>query len=104
MKRNGEPTMKPSEALTAHRDELRQLISRYNVVRPRVFGSVLTGTDTEESDLDLLVDPTDSTTLSTLAGLEHEAEQLLGVPVSVLTPKFLSVKFRDDVLQQAQPL
>ena len=96
--------MKPSEALTAHRDELRQLISRYNVVRPRVFGSVLTGTDTEESDLDLLVDPTDSTTLSTLAGLEHEAEQLLGVPVSVLTPKFLSVKFRDDVLQQAQPL
>jgi len=96
--------MKPSEALTAHRDELRQLISRYNVVRPRVFGSVLTGTDTEESDLDLLVDPTDSTTLFTLAGLEHEAEQLLGVPVSVLTPKFLSVKFRDDVLQQAQPL
>jgi predicted nucleotidyltransferase len=96
--------MKPSEALTAHRDELRQIVSRYNVTRPRVFGSVLTGTDTEESDLDLLVDPTDSTTLFTLAGLEHEAEQLLGVPVSVLTPKFLSVKFRDEVLQQAQPL
>jgi hypothetical protein len=49
--------MKPSEALTAHRDELRRLVSRYNVTRPRVFGSVLTGADTEESDLDLLVDP-----------------------------------------------
>jgi hypothetical protein len=49
--------MKPSEALTAHRDELRRLISRYNVTRPRIFGSVLTGADTEESDLDLLVDP-----------------------------------------------
>jgi hypothetical protein len=96
--------MKPSEALTHHRVELRQLISRYNVVRPRIFGSVLTGTDTEESDLDLLVDPTDSTTLFTLAGLEHEAEQLLGVSVSILTPKFLSVKFRDKVLRQAQPL
>jgi uncharacterized protein len=96
--------LKPSEALTAHRDELRRLVSRYNVTRPRVFGSVLTGADTEESDLDLLVDPTDSTTLFTLAGLEHEAGELLGVPVSVLTPNFLSVKFREEVLQQAQPL
>jgi predicted nucleotidyltransferase len=101
---NGEPAMKPSEALTAHRGELRQLVSRYNVTRPRVFGSVLTGTDTEESDLDLLVDPTDSTTLFTLAGLEHEAEELLGVPVSVLTPNGLPPKFRDEVLQQARPL
>ena len=96
--------MKPSEALTAHRDELRQLVSRYGRMRPRVYGSVLTGKDDEESDLDLLVDPTGRTTLFTLAGLEHEAQQLLGVQVSVLTPKDLPTKFRDQVLQQAQPL
>jgi hypothetical protein len=87
-----------------HREALRELISRYNVARPRVFGSVLTGKDDEDSDLDLLVDATEKTTLFTLAGLEHEAQELLGVPVSVLTPGFLSVKFRDRVLQQAQPL
>ena len=96
--------MKPSDALATHRAALRQLVSRHNVTRPRVFGSALTGTDTEESDLDLLVDSTASTTLFTLARLEHEAEQLLGVRVSVLTPKFLSVKFRDRVLAQAVPL
>jgi predicted nucleotidyltransferase len=96
--------LKPSEALSAHRDELRQLVSRYNVMRPRVYGSVLTGKDGEDSDLDLLVDPTERTTLFTLVGLEHEAQQLLGVHVSVLTPKDLPVKFRDKVLQQAQPL
>lgn len=96
--------MRPSEALVTHRAALRQLVSRHGLSRPRVFGSVLTGTDTDGSDLDLLVDPTDSTTLFTLAGLEHEAEELLGVHVSVLTPKFLSVKFRDRVLQQAEPL
>ena len=66
-------------ALTAHRAELRQLVGRYNVLRPRVYGSVLTGKDDEESDLDLLVDATDKTTLFTLAGLEHEAQLLLGV-------------------------
>ena len=96
--------MKPSEALTLHRDALRHIISRHGLLRPRVFGSVVAGVDTDESDLDLLVDPTDSTTLFTLARLEHEAQQLLGVPVSVLTPHFLSVKFRDRVLQQAEPL
>ncbi len=96
--------MKPSEALSAHRGELRQLVSRYGLLRPRVFDSVLTGKDGEGSDLDLLVDPTERTTLFTLAGLEHDAQQLLGVQVSVLTPKDLPVKFRDNVLQQAQPL
>jgi predicted nucleotidyltransferase len=96
--------MRPSEALALHRDELRELVSRYDVTRPRVFGSVLTGTDTEDSDLDLLVDPGTATTLFTLAGLEHHACELLGVTVSVLTPGFLSVKFRDRVLREAQPL
>ena len=96
--------MRPSEALAAHRAELRRLVSRYNVASPRVYGSVLTRTDTDESDLDLLVDATETTTLFTLAGLEHEAQELIGVPVSVLTPESLPVKFRDRVLQQAEPL
>ena len=43
--------MRPSEALAAHRAELRELVSRYDVKNPRIFGSVLTGTDDEESDL-----------------------------------------------------
>jgi uncharacterized protein len=86
------------------RGALRQLVSRYSVEHPRVCGSVLTGKDDEESDLDILVDATPSTTLFTLAGPEHEARQLLGVQVSVLTPGDLPVKFRDKVLQAAQPL
>lgn len=96
--------MKPSEALTTHRAELRQLVSRHGLARPRVYGSVLTGTDTDESDLDLLVDATETTTLFTLARLEHSAQELLGVRVSVLTPGFLSAKFRDRVLERAEPL
>ena len=96
--------MKPSEALEAHRAELRQLVSRHGLAHPRVYGSVLRGTDTEDSDLDLLVEATTATTLFTLARLEHAAEELLGVRVSVLTPGFLPAKFRDRVLEQAEPL
>jgi predicted nucleotidyltransferase len=96
--------MRPSEALALHRPALRQLLSRYGFTHPRVFGSALTRTDTEESDLDLLVEPSRGTTLFTLAGAEVEARQLTGVRVSVLTPGFLSPKFRDKVLEQAEPL
>lgn len=96
--------MKPSEALAAHRGELRELVSRHGLQRPRIFGSVSTGTDTEENDLDLLADATEATTLFTLARLEHAAQKLLGVRVSVLTPGFLPAKFRARVLKRADPL
>jgi hypothetical protein len=96
--------MKPSEALAAHRAELRQLAGRYGLARPRVFGSVASGTDTEESDLDLLVDPTAKTGLLALAGFKIEAEKLLGVPVSVLTPNALPINYRAEVLQRARLL
>ena len=96
--------MKPSAALATHRGALRQLVSRYDLIHPRVFGSVVTGNDTEGSDLDLLVEPSDSTTLLTIAGLQIDAEALLGVAVDVLTPNSLPPKFRDKVLRQAQPL
>lgn len=96
--------MKPSQALTTHRDELRRLVSRYGLTRPRVFGSVLNGTDGEDSDLDLLVEPGHSTSLLTLAGLKNDAEELLGVSVSVLTPNGLPPRFRNVVLREAQPL
>lgn len=96
--------MRPSEALKAHRAELRQLAIRFGVLRPRVFGSVVTGTDAEDSDLDLLVDPAPTTTLLTLARLQNQAEALLGVSVDVQTPGSLSRRFRHRVLQQAVPL
>jgi predicted nucleotidyltransferase len=94
--------MRPSAALEAHREELRSLEGHYGLSHPRVFGSVLTKSDTEESDLDLLGEPSESTTLLTLAGLQIDAERLLGVPVSVLTPNSLPPKFRDRVLLEAQ--
>jgi uncharacterized protein len=96
--------MKPSEALDAHRAELRELVSRHGLARPRVYGSVLSRTDTEESDLDLVVDATEKTTLFSLTRLERAAQELLGVRVSVLTPGFLPEKFRDRVLARAEPL
>lgn len=96
--------MKPSEALAIHRAALRQVVSHYGLLHPRVFGSVLRGADADGSDLDLLVDAPPGTTLFRLGGLQVELENLLGVPVDLLTPGDLSPKFRARVLAEAQPL
>lgn len=53
------------------------------------------------SDLDLLVDSSQQTTLLSLAAIQLEAEALLGVRVDVRTPQDLSKRFRDDVLREA---
>ncbi|MEZ5615181.1 MAG: nucleotidyltransferase family protein [Rhodocyclaceae bacterium] len=93
--------MKPSEALEAHRAAIREIAARHRVRNVRVFGSVLSRTDIEGSDLDLLVDPTDKTTLFDIGAIKHELHMLLGVEVDVLTPKALPEKFRERVIAEA---
>ena len=96
--------MKPSTALNAHRDAIRRIIESHRAGNARVFGSVVHGDDTEESDLDILVDPTSETTLMDVAIIQAELEHLLGVAVDVLTPNALPAKFRGSVLAEAVPV
>ena len=96
--------MKPSDALNLKRSEVRQVIKNFRVTNARVFGSVLRGQDTDNSDLDILVDPTAETTLFDIGAIRHELAVLLGVPVDVLTPNALPDKFRAEVLAQARPI
>ena len=96
--------MKPSRALELKRAAVREAASRFRTVNPRIFGSVLYGTDTEGSDLDLLVDALPGTTLFDLGALQVELEDLLGVRVDLLTPGDLPVKFRARVLSEARPV
>lgn len=96
--------MKPSTAFYAHRENIRHIVESHRVGNPRVFGSVIHGDDTDESDLDLLVDPTPETTLMDIAVIQVELENLLGVTVDVLTPNALPEKFRSFVLAEALPV
>ncbi len=93
--------MRPSIALALHRPAILQVVAAHRAGNARVFGSVLHGSDTELSDLDLLVDPTPETTLFDIGAIRHELRQLLGVAVDVLTPQALPDKFREQVLAEA---
>ena len=96
--------MKPSEALNTHRAAIHQIVESHRARNARVFGSVLHGLDTDDSDLDILVDPTPETTLFDIGAIRHELGVLLGIPVDVLTPQALPDSFRPQVLAAAQPV
>ncbi len=96
--------MKPSTALQINREAIRSIVASHRAGNARVFGSVVHGNDTDESDLDILIDPTPHTTLMDVAAIQIELESLLGVTVDVLTPRSLPDKFRSVVLAEAVPV
>ena len=96
--------MRPSVVLDVKRSAIREAASRFRVANPRIFGSVLHGTDQDGSDLDLLVDALPGATLFDLGGLQAELESLLGIHVDLLTPADLPPKFRAKVLTEARPV
>lgn len=95
--------MRPSQILQKRREEIRRIILAHDAVNPRVFGSVARGEDTEQSDLDVLVDPVDGkTSLITLIRLKRALESALGVKADVLTPLSINERYRDRVLKDAR--
>jgi predicted nucleotidyltransferase len=96
--------MRPSEALSLHRTQIREIALRHRVSDIRVFGSALRGDDMPGSDLDLLVEPTTQTTLMDIGAIRFELKALLGMDVDVLTPNGLPASFREQVLRDAVPV
>jgi uncharacterized protein len=93
--------MKPSIAFQIHRDEIRRVVEAHHATNPRVFGSVARGEDTEDSDLDLLIDSTSETTLFDLGAIRLKLRQLLGVRVDVLTAGAIPEGKREAILTGA---
>jgi predicted nucleotidyltransferase len=96
--------MKPSQALDAHRADIRRVVAENRAANARVFGSVLRQADTEDSDLDIVVDPTADTTMLDIARIQRQLQKMLGTTVDVLTPKALPESFRDRILAEAAPV
>jgi Predicted nucleotidyltransferases len=80
--------MLPSELLHIHREQILKILARYPMISNlRIVGSVARGEDTEESDIDFLVDSAPGTTLFDIGGLREDLEELLGVSVDIISSK-----------------
>lgn len=69
-----------------------------------IFGSAAREQDREGSDLDLLVEPSETTTLLDLGAIQSEVSELLGIRVDVVTPDSIPQQARERVLAEARPL
>ena len=73
------------EELRRRRDEVTRISAPRGGLTVRVFGSVARGDSDPSSDLDLLVEMRNGTTLFEQAALQGDLEDLLGCRVHVLT-------------------
>lgn len=90
--------------IRSHQKQLRDLASRYGVMRIRVFGSMAREDASETSDVDLLLDDTAHLTGFQLGALQMDAQDLLGRKVDLLTVNALHPLIRDRVLSEAVPV
>ncbi|PJF40930.1 MAG: nucleotidyltransferase [Chloroflexi bacterium] len=80
--------------LRARRDEIIALAKRYGATNVRVFGSVARGDATSESDVDLLVDFREGTSLWDVVGLWLDLKALLGCEVNLVGDDDRDTRFR----------
>ncbi|WP_323743240.1 helix-turn-helix domain-containing protein [Curtobacterium sp. VKM Ac-1395] len=96
--------LRPSIPLTLYADAIREAAGRFHLSNVRVFGSVLRGEDTEDSDIDLLVAMTDSVSLFDLGAFALAVEEITGFPVDLLTDDQTHDRHFAHVQAQAVPL
>jgi predicted nucleotidyltransferase len=96
--------MRPSVALEKHRDEIRRIAESRGAANPRIFGSTARGEDVEGSDLDILVDALPGTPMLDLGGLFEDLKALLGVDISLVTPRELPPRIRSRVLAETKSI
>ncbi len=90
--------------IVVDREALGELCRRHHIRRLSLFGSVLSGTDRPDSDVDLLVEFEQGKApgLLGLAQIEAELSALLGRRVDLRTAQDLSRHFRDQVIRLAE--
>ena len=69
----------------SRREQVMAIAARHHASRVRLFGSAARGEDRPDSDIDLLVDFDQDSSLFDLMRMTRELEALLGHPVDVVS-------------------
>jgi uncharacterized protein len=80
------------------------LLKEAGVLRSSLFGSFIRGEQTEESDIDILIEFPKGKSLLDLVDLEMKLEQVLGRKVDLLTYNSLSPYLKDSIQNAQLPI
>ncbi len=86
------------------RNKVQQVLLNRGVVSAAVFGSVARGEQTDDSDIDFLVELEKGRTLMDLSGLRLDLADLLGCDVDVVTANALHPRLKDRILDELVPI
>ncbi len=89
------------EILALIKEELPNLRKAYKVHTLAIFGSYAKGEQKEDSDIDILVEFSETVDFFEFMRLEFHLTDLLGIKVDLVTPDALRPIMRDDILESA---
>lgn len=81
---------------------IAKILQLYGVKRAALFGSIVRGEQTADSDIDLLVEFGPNKSLLDLVGLKLDLEDLLRRKVDVMTYNSLNPLIKDRILQEQE--
>lgn len=84
--------------------EIIRIAKSHGAISVKVFGSRARGDARPNSDLDLLITVRPGTSLLDVIAIQQDLEDLLGIPVEVLTERALHPLLRDSILAEAKLL
>jgi uncharacterized protein len=93
------------DTLRAKRSQILEIAARHGAFNVRVFGSVVRGEETPESDIDFLIEyDLEKVSPWFPVRLIRDLENALGTRVDVVTVGGLKARIRDQVLQESVEL
>ncbi len=92
------------DELRTKRDAVLAIAAKHGATNVRVFGSVVTGGATDESDIDFLMDLPARGSLMEYIALRQDLEDYLGRRVDIGSETMLHCRIRERVLREAVAL
>jgi len=89
------------EIIKSHRGELEE---KYKVKSIAIFGSYVRGEEKEGSDIDLLVEFSQSVSLLHIVSLENYLSDILEAKVDVVPKKNIRKELKEKILREAVPI
>lgn len=93
--------MKELDKIIAKLKELKpELEKNYNITELGVFGSFARNEQTPQSDIDILIDYKDGTSILTLGGLQYMLSDLFNIKVDLVMKKTLKKRVGEQILSE----